>query len=69
MAGAGKLGGLARDFAQLAEQVAKSGYVPPARREKYEYHDKLAKSVQDRELAAYHRDKAREIRQQLGEGK
>jgi hypothetical protein len=32
-------------------------------------HDCIAKSAQDREVAQYHRDKAREIRARLGEGK
>jgi hypothetical protein len=69
VAGAGMLGKLAREIDQLAEKVIKSGYVPSALREKHDYHDRLAKSVQDREVAAYHRDKAREIRAQLGEGR
>src|SRR5258708_17694309 len=67
MAGLGWLGQLAKELADLADQVAKSGYVPPAQREKHDYHQRLAKSVGDRELARYHRDKAREIRAQLGE--
>jgi hypothetical protein len=68
MASLGKLGQVAKEMTELAETVAKSGYVPPAMREKYDYHDKLAKSVQDREVARFHRDKAREIQAQLGEG-
>jgi hypothetical protein len=70
MGGLGMIGTLAKELAGLAEQVAKSGYVPPAKREKHEYHDKLAKSANlDRDVARYHRAKAREIRAQLGEGK
>jgi hypothetical protein len=69
MASVGKLREIARDFESLADQVAKSGYVPPAKRADYEYHDKLAKSATlDREVARWHRDKAREIRNQLNEG-
>lgn len=68
MAAAGMLGALAADLGKLAEQVQKSGYVPPAKQAEYDYHDRLAKSSGlDRELARYHRDKAREIRAQLGE--
>ena len=69
VAAAGMLGTLAKDFGRLAEQVERSGYVPPARREEYERHDRLAKSVGDREVAAYHRERARAIKAQLGEGK
>jgi hypothetical protein len=69
MSGLGMLGQVAKEIGQLAGKVEKSGYVPPASREKHDYHDRLAKSVQDREIAAYHRGKAREIRSQLGEGK
>ena len=69
VAAAGKLGTLAADLAALAEQVTKAGYIPPAKRAEYDRHDRLAKSVQDRELARYHREKARAIQAQLGEGK
>jgi hypothetical protein len=68
MAEAGKLRELAKDFARMADQVAKSGYIPPARQAEYERHERLSKSVGDREVARYHRDKMREIRGQLGEG-
>ena len=67
MAALGRLGEVAEQLGQFAEHVSKSGYVPPARRADYERHDRLAKSVQDHEVARYHRDKAREIRGQLGE--
>jgi hypothetical protein len=69
MAGLGQLGTVAKELARLADEVAKSGYVPSAKREKHEYHDRLAKSANlDKEIARWHRDKAREIRSQLGEG-
>ena len=68
-AAAGILGTLAKDLAALAEQVERSGYVPPAKQAAYAYHDGLAKSIQDREIAAYHRERARAIKAQLGEGK
>jgi hypothetical protein len=68
MASAGKLREIARDFESLADQVAKSGYVPPARQAEYERHERLSRSIGDREVAAYHRQKMREIRGQLGEG-
>ena len=67
VAAAGMLGTLAKDLAALAEQVEKSGYVPPAKQAEYDHHDRLAKSVQDRELARYHREKARAIQAQIGE--
>jgi hypothetical protein len=51
----------------MAEAIGKSGYVPPARRDEYDYHDRLAKSVQDRQVAKWHRDQARKIREQVGE--
>jgi hypothetical protein len=69
MAALGLLGQVAKEIAELADKAFDSGYVPPARREKYEYHDRLAKSVGDREVAAFHRDKARQARRQLGEGR
>jgi len=68
MASAGKLREIARDFESLADQVAKSGYIPPARQAEYEHHERLSRSIGDREVARYHRDKMREIRGQLGEG-
>ncbi len=66
VAGKGILGALARELAELAEEVAKSGYVPPAKRAEHARHERLAKSTQDREVAQYHREKAREIRAQNG---
>lgn len=67
MAALGLLGQVAKEIAELADKAYDSGYVPPVRRDKYEYHNRLAKSVGDREVAAYHREKAREARRQLGE--
>lgn len=68
MAGLGLLGQVAKEIAELAGKAYDSGYVPPAKRDKYEYHARLAKSAGlDRELAAYHRERANEARRQLGE--
>jgi uncharacterized coiled-coil DUF342 family protein len=69
MGARGLLRQVAREISELAERCEKAGYVPPEHREKYEYHDRLAKSVQDREVAAWHREKAREIAKQIGEVK
>src|SRR5260370_21455437 len=61
VAGKGILGALARELAELAEEVAKSGYVPPAKRAEHAPHERRAKSTQDREAPQYHREKARVI--------
>lgn len=67
MAGQGKLGLLAKAISDLAEVAIKAGYVPAELKEQHEYHDRLAKSVQDKEVAAYHREKAQRLRNQMGE--
>jgi len=69
MGGRGKLGAVAKEIERLAEAVTKTGYVPPEREKEYAYHDRLAKSVGDREVARFHRAKAAEIKNQLGEGR
>jgi hypothetical protein len=67
MAARGKLGLLAKAIEELADAVVKAGYVPAELKADHDYHDRLAKSVQDREIAGYHREKARQIKSQMGE--
>ncbi len=63
----GRLGDLAAELTELASTVSKSGYVPPARRAEAEKYDELAKSVTDRELARFYREKSRQAAAQTGE--
>jgi hypothetical protein len=65
----GRLGDLAKELGELADIVAKSGYVPARRRADAEKYQELAKSVTDRELARYYRDKAKQAATQMGEQK
>jgi hypothetical protein len=67
MAARGKLGLLGKAISELADQVTKSGYVPAELKAEHDYHDRLAKSVGDREMAAYHRERAKQIKSQMGE--
>ncbi len=60
-------GALAKELGELAETIAKSGYVPVARRAEHDALVKSADTVGDRELAKYYRQKAAAIRKQLGE--
>jgi hypothetical protein len=62
----GKLGALAKELSHLAEELERV-YTPPARQAKAERHEALAKSVNDRELAAYHKARAQRARSQMGE--
>jgi len=63
----GRMGELADAMRELAENVTASGYVAPVDRKEYERLTELAKSVSDKELARYYREKAARIREQLGE--
>jgi hypothetical protein len=65
MGGLGRLGELAKDITALAENVSKSGYVPPARRAEHDALVQRADRTTDRELARHYRAKARQIRNQL----
>jgi hypothetical protein len=67
MGARGKLGLLAEEMQQIADAVVKAGYVPSELKEKHDYHDRLAKSVQDKEVAAFHREKAKQLASQMGE--
>jgi hypothetical protein len=67
MAAKGKLGALAKELAELADDIAKSAYVPPAAKADHHRYQELAKSVTDRELARFYRDKAAAARSQMGE--
>ncbi len=62
----GRLGSLAKELGNLAEEVERL-YVPPARRAEAEHYEELAKSVQDKDLAKYYRDRAKRARRQTGE--
>jgi hypothetical protein len=63
----GDMEAIVKDMAVIAKAVEKAGYVSPEKREQYDYHDRLAKSVSDREVAAYHRERANQIAKQIGE--
>jgi hypothetical protein len=67
MAARGKLGKLAKAMQELADAVVKAGYVPAGMKAEHDYHDRLAKSVQDKEVAAYHCERAKQIKAQMGE--
>jgi hypothetical protein len=67
----GELPEIIKDLSDMAKTMQKAGYVPPEmpaeKRKQLDYHNKLAKSVQDKEVAAYHRERARQIAVQIGE--
>jgi hypothetical protein len=65
---AGRLGALAKELGNLAAEMERV-YTPPERRAEAERFEKLAKSVQDRELARTYREKAKAARSQMGETK
>ena len=68
----GELPEIIKDLNDMATTMHKAGYIPPEmpteKRKQFDYHDRLAKSVQDKEVAAYHRERARQIAVQIGEG-
>ena len=67
MAAEGRLGELAEGIGEVAKAVEISGYVPPKRLQEAARDTELAKSVSDRSLALYYRERAKRAAPQTGE--